>query len=739
MEDFRRGILLTFALSLTVLFLFFGPMLKDPNRVYFSANGDGLKSYVGAIYHLEHDTTLFRMNAMNYPYGEMAFFTDCQPMVTNSVKILSDFGIDFRPNIVGIINMFMLLSIVFGAIFICLIFLELRVAWWFAALASVGICMLSPQIGRLAGHFSLSHIMWLPMLIWLLMKFDQKKTYWISGAIGFVTFFAAGMHMYFFALFGFLFLFYWVHTLYTKQLEIKNIQWIIHLFVQLILPLILVQLIVGFNDTITDRTTHPWGFYNYRANPASVLLPIGKPYARFLSNFEIFRNVEWEALAYVGFISLIGFISGIVSLVRRAAKKQAWWKVSDNRLLAVFFWSSAASLLLSFSIPFNLGLQFLLDYLGPIQQLRALARFSWLFFYLINILVFYGIYKLLKRSWYMRTLAFLALGFLFYDGYLNVKVYAAIMNNRVAELEDKSNSTPENAWVGLIQTAEYQAVLPLPYFHVGSENVWVEPKCDILRQSFIVTLKTGLPSMGVMLSRTSLSQTYKSLAIASKPVSPFLILNDLPNKKPLLILVDNCNNLSESENNLVKHAKLVWQGPKFAFYRLPVAELDSISTKGEISFKNEMSVVYEGKSDSAQILYFNGFENNPAESTFHGSGAFSGEIKNWNRILEQKIRNGIPGDSCELLFWVKGYETDLMPRSIFEFVQKSGDETVDYKYDQFQHFYCSLNKNWMRIRIPFVLKSPSDFVTVAIRNGDLKHFRLFVDDVLIRRKSKQSR
>ncbi|MBL7966912.1 MAG: hypothetical protein JNK09_07910 [Prolixibacteraceae bacterium] len=733
MEDFRRGLLLTTLLSIALLFLFFGPLLKDPNHVYFSPSGDGLKSYTGAIYHLEHDTTMFRMNAMNYPYGEMAFFTDCQPMIVNPVKKLANIGLDFRLQIVGIINLFMLISIVLAAIFICLIFLELKVSWWFAAVASVGITLLSPQIGRLGGHFSLAHLMWLPMLVWLLMRFDKNKTYLLSGIIGLVTFFAAGMHMYFFALFGFLFLFYWAHCLLTSQMNFKNYKWALHLFIQLILPLILVQFIVGSNDTIADRTTHPWGFFNYKANPASVLLPIGKPYAKFLTEIKLFRNMEWEAFAYVGMVSLIGFIAGIFLMIRRVVDKQQWWKVSDYSLINVFFWSSVASLLLSFSIPFNLGLHFLLEYLGPIQQLRALSRFSWLFYYLINILVFYGIFKLMKQHWPMKIMAGLALIFLFYDGYLNVKVYAPMLNNRVPELEDVSNSSPENAWVSQIDVEKYQAVLPLPYFHVGSENVWREPKCDILRQSFIVSLKSGLPSMGVMLSRTSLSQTYKSLSLVSNPVSPFLILNDLPSQKPLLLMVENCNDLTPPEKNLVQHSSLVWQGPKFAFYQLPLANLNAVALDGEEAFRNEMNTVYEGRADSAKLLYFNGFENNPQKGAFQGVGAFSGEIKNWNRVLEEKIKNGLPGDTCEILFWVKGYETDLMPRSIFEFVQKNGEETVDYKYDQFQHFYCALKDGWMRIRIPFVLKSANDLVMLSIRNGDLKHFQLLVDDVIIRK------
>ena len=714
MEDFRKGILLTLILSFAVLLFFFGPLLKDPNHVYFSPNGDGLKSYVGAIYHLEHDTTLFRMNAMNYPYGEMAFFTDCQPMIVNPVKVLSNHGIDFRPYIVGIINMFMLLSIVLGALFICLIFLDLNVSWWFASLASVGIAMLSPQIGRLGGHFSLSHMMWLPMLIWLLMRFDKNKSYWISAGIGLLTFFAAGMHLYFFALFGFFFLFYWVYTLYAKNMDFRNYRWVLHLFIQLILPLILVQIIVGFNDTITDRTTHPWGFYNYRANPYSIFLPVGKSYAKFLMNFKAFQNIEWEALAYIGLVALIGFIAGIIRMVQRIGKKQSWWMVSDHNLITVFFWASVASLLLSFSIPFNMGLQFLLDYLGPIQQLRALSRFSWLFYYMINILVFYGLFKLMKRQKTMRVFAVFALAFLFYDGYLNVKVYAAIMNNRVAELDDKANSSPENAWVSLINKDQYQAILPLPFFHVGSENVWLEPKCDVLRQSFIVSLKSGLPSMGVMLSRTSLSETYKSLALVNIPVSPFMITKDLPNKKPLLVMVDNCNELSVPEKNLVQHSILVWKGPKFTFYQLPVAQLDTIAAQGEKTYTDEMKPMHEGTSDSTKVLFYNGFEKSLNKDSFYGAGAFSGDIMIWNHILDHKIRNGKPGDACEILFWVKGYETDLMPRTVFEFVQKNGDQTIDYKYDQFQHFYCSLKDGWMRIRIPFVLKSENDQVMVTI-------------------------
>ncbi|MBC8004030.1 MAG: hypothetical protein H7X84_01040 [Verrucomicrobia bacterium] len=734
MKDFKKGILLTLVLSFSMVYLFFGPLMKDPNHVYFSPHGDGLKSYAAAIYLVYHDSTLFRTNIQNYPYGEMAFFADCQPMISIPIKMMSNVGLDVRPYLIGITNLGMLLSIVVAAIFLYLLFAEFNVAWWFAAIASVGISMLSPQIGRLGGHFSLAHLMWLPMLMWLLLKFDRHKSLVFSVLIGLITFLAAGMHMYFFALFGFLFLFYWIYVLASGQMKVKDYRWVLHLFVQLIIPLILVQILTGFNDTVTDRTSHPWGLMTYRAHFATVFLPLGRPYAAILQAIGLKQDYEWEAFAFIGFVALIGFIAGVYQMIVRITKKQPWWKVSDNNILTAFFWASIASLLLSFSIPFNMGLAFILDYLGPIKQLRALARFSWLFFYVINVLVFMGIYRLMKRGPFLKVIAVASLAFLLYDGYLNIRVYAPKLNNRIPELEDTANTIPGNAWVALINPADYQAILPLPYFHIGSENVWLEPKCESLLQSVIVSIKSGLPSMGVTLSRTSISQSYKNLELISTPVAPYRVKSDLPNQKPLLVMVDNCNNLTTAERNMVKHSSPVWQGPKFAFYSLPVAMLDTIALKGQKAFEREMRPIYEGTADSMQVFFYNGFETAKTDQAFAGEGAFTAPIVNWSHPVEKKITNGLPGDSCELTFWIKDYETDLLARSVFEFVQKDGNEVKEYKYDQIQRYFVSFNNDWMRIRIPFVLKSANDLVLLAIRNEEMKDFQLVLDDLIIQKK-----
>jgi hypothetical protein len=75
MKNRLYGIGLALGLSLIFLVIFFGKIIRDPNNVYFSISGDGLKAYYVALYHVKHDTLDFRTSGMNYPFGEIIPFT----------------------------------------------------------------------------------------------------------------------------------------------------------------------------------------------------------------------------------------------------------------------------------------------------------------------------------------------------------------------------------------------------------------------------------------------------------------------------------------------------------------------------------------------------------------------------------------------------------------------------------------------------------------------------------------
>jgi hypothetical protein len=61
---------------------------------------------------------------------------------------------------------------------------------------------------------------------------------------------------------------------------------------------------------------------------------------------------------------------------------------------------------------------------------------------------------------------------------------------------------------------------------------------NIQKNRHIVSLKTGLPLTAVAMSRTSLSQTSKNIQLVLEPNEPLKILEEMPNKKPFLLMVE---------------------------------------------------------------------------------------------------------------------------------------------------------------------------------------------------------
>lgn len=742
MRNLPKGILLTIVLSAIVLFFFFGPILKNPNRVYFASGGDGFKSYYGSIYHLQVDSSYLKFEGMNYPYGESVFFTDNQPLLTNSVKWFSNNMIDIRSNMVGIINLSMILSILIAAIFLFLLFAELGTAWWYGALASVGICMLSPQIGRMSGHFSLAYLFWIPLMLYLIVRFSKKESWALSLLISFVGFLAASMQLYFLGFYGFLLIFYWLQARnwFKENMRVRLIA-LIHLFIQACLPFIFLEIIMILTDPVSDRTTHPYGFLIYLAHPVSVFLPSGAPYAFVPKFITVFKHLDWEALACIGVASLAGFVVGLISFLKKMFTGKAFWRVSDDPVLTAFFWASLLALLLSFGLPFKLGMEWLIDYIGPFRQLRALSRFSWLFFYVINVIVFYQLHRWFAESKgriVPLSIIFIAFSLLFIDGYYNMKGTASRLHNEMPAMDDVKNELPVNRWVSQIDASQFQAIIPIPYFHVGSENIWIEPKNNSLESTLIASLKTGLPTTAVMMGRTSISQTYRNYSLLMEPLQNYDILKDFRNKKDLLLLVMKGSELNSDEKRIVSASTFLTDNDQFELHRLTCDSLAQIPDQyrhqviggfdaGKLMKKNNLVV-----SDTISFLYCQGY-NDEVNAAFDGKGAHTLIGKDWNTLFEQKLFRAKKGDDYLVSFWLKNYKTDGYPRFKIENTQTDESGKV---LDSFHSFITSYIKaidgDWALFEIPVDVKADDVLLKVNVQNTVLRKTNYVIDELLIR-------
>ena len=148
----NRGAISVVLLSACMVIWSHFTLLTDPNNFFLRDSGDGFKNYFTVIYHVKHDSTYSHFEGMNYPYGEQVVFTDNQPLVSNTIKFISQNIVDISDHTVGILNYLMLISIVLSCFFLYQIFRKFQIPDIWAVLFAAGIGFMAPQIHRMTGH-----------------------------------------------------------------------------------------------------------------------------------------------------------------------------------------------------------------------------------------------------------------------------------------------------------------------------------------------------------------------------------------------------------------------------------------------------------------------------------------------------------------------------------------------------------------------------------------------------------
>ncbi len=728
------GLAVTVIIGILLMFYFFETPIKSPGQTFFATGGDGLKDYYTTSYYIKYDTSYTHSMVMNYPHGEHIMFTGSQPSHSMLLKLVNDYITDIGDYTVGVMNIAMLISVVAGMVFICLLLIHFRLNYLYSALVSAGIAFLSPQLARMGGHFSLSYVFVIPAILYLIAIFHHRAAVWKSILLGVFMLWAIGVHVYMLGFYSFIVVSYWIYIFASQRTDLTTSKCILHFSLQFLLPLILFLLFSVITDTVADRTAYPWGFLYYKAYPESVLLPIDMPYGAFLSRFSDFSHIDWEGRAFVGMAAATGFLIMLVLFFVRLIKKQyipAFKPAGDNLILNIFFWTSVLALLYSFGIPFIFGLEGLVEYIGPLRQMRGIARFSWLFFYVINIYVFWKIWHLkeyLHRYLWM-VLVVAAIGALWTDAFYNADYWSRRVNNEL----------PESRWACDLKTGEFQAILPIPYYHVGSENIWIEPRGGIDMYASIVSWKTGLPSMGVLLSRTSLSQTIGNCELIWEAYRKPAVLELMDRGKDILIVALNDEPIPPPQKQLLELSEKLRDEGRFSLLRLNPDTLDSYYEK---LYKKEYSAFGE-----KELFMHNGYYYGSAIPDFSvldfpdygqdifyitpGSKTMSFGSREY--FIDQPIPATEPEREYVLSFWIEGVHTDLFLRSqmIIELKDKYGS-VYDYTLtDLFRHVVTT-DGNWALIEKTIHVQNPGDRIQCLLRNSLLKNKSFTFDHVIIR-------
>jgi hypothetical protein len=545
----RPADFLAILLPIAWLMVFHAHILLNPGRQMLQSDGgDGIKNYFTLAWFVEHNESWTQFEGMHYPYGDLVVFTDNHPALGWTLKAIGVQG----DNVVAVLNFIMLFSLVIACFFLYDSLKLLGVAPYLAGIGALLIAVSMPQWGRMAGHYSLSHLFMLPISCWLLLKYIKgcRGKWWILASV-----FTATLWFFTHPYIGLMAsalamgvqLFIWIKDR-GKKIGIR----LLHFVLQAILPIALFQGFVLMTDTHFDRPTDPAGFWEFMGHLESIFLPTHGPLAKHFYELFTLNAIEWETWAYLGVGSLL-LIPLVV--VWHFKEKKRWTDFFKSDPSQILLWASCLLLLFSLGWIF-IWFPHLAEWLSPVKNFRVLARFAWPFVLIFNLVIFgkaLSNWKAASGYYRIAVLLIIVAGFVeaadWHSGLLND---SQLTKNYFSESE-------RDAYQNMIDCAEREgcaAIFSLPLFHVGSETFDTHTSDGLVVESMKVSYFTGLPLVSSMMSRTSVSETINILQLNAPYNYSHPIENLVDTSKPLLV-VASLETMDERERALLSNAEIL--------------------------------------------------------------------------------------------------------------------------------------------------------------------------------------
>ncbi|WP_460622280.1 hypothetical protein [Hymenobacter tenuis] len=525
---------------------------------------DGSKNYFTFIAYVQQPWSygLGMFGMMNYPYGDYIFYTDNTPLLAVPVRLWSHYIFDVTPYALDIYHALLLAGFLLSTALLTDILRRLLRHWGLVIIFAVVLPWLNPQTGRLFnGHFNLAYsfvpllAIWGLLVLYTRIKNGQAVRSWLIGLI--ISFALTGLlHLYYLPLLALTtggFFAWWLLSQGQWRFSLAGIGMLLTL-----LPTGLCFGIIRLVD----------GYYRLRSAGASgfnsppwklQLSALIRSYSYDRTHFWLEPQAQptYESVAYLGAFALFGLtLAGGAWLVRRQAVQQmmaAWRPSLQRQFLGFLLGAALIGLAISIGTTYEVfdgqyvfhnyfsAFYYLQKITDAVTQFRTVARFSWPFFWAVNFLVLVGLDFWLSYSrWRGRWIVAILLVFLAWlDTRDTLKFYrGSLVANPLTDIRRTENI---NQLLFSAETTDYQAILPIPFFHVGSEDMelTVDDHNPHSLQCYQLSLRTNLPLMASKMSRTPPEQMkqLRSLFDPSGP-SPELLGRLRKVGKPILVFFD---------------------------------------------------------------------------------------------------------------------------------------------------------------------------------------------------------
>lgn len=737
---FRRpvlGALLVGLLAAGILARLFSGMLRYPSA-YLSATGDGLKNYYVVAYYARYDHGLL-FTGMNYPRGEHVNYPDMQPLLALPLAWLRDLGLPWASaHSVGFINLGMLLALGATAVVLYLLLRRLPLPGWYAGLAALLITFLAPQVLRFQAHMSLSYACIMPVQWYCLVRMQAAPRRWgWPVALGLFNLTVGLLAAYHLGI-GSLWLLAFVPVLGWQQGWRRSAPLLLRVVATALVPMLVFWAGLKLTDPITDRPPNPWGLFVARSSFTGVFSPYDSPLREAWRYFFPSTDPSWEGAAYVGLVGVLVLLFSAVLAGRYLGRGQ-WRRVVRPVLpapLRTGLW--AATLLLLFAMAYPFYLPALRDYvwlLGPLKQFRALGRFAWPFYYVFATYAAYYVYRLWRYLRQRRAAAF-AWGWLApllllwgLEAWWHVQPVAAAEEASPAAqafIGEEGNFRHLLGWTKY-SPESFQAIIPLPYFCIGTDKIAIEGGDATRYQAYKASLNLHLPLLTMLMSRSSVHETLGLVQLLSSPLVPKSLLPKLPSAKPILLVVA-AGPLTPAEQRLVSHGQLIKATPEVSLYELPVAALAATSLAAE---RARAAALLPGLTPTNGLYSSTGrgalhlaFDRSPDRRGRLGPGAFYEPRETFSTLYDGPLPTPADTGRYEASVWVNattGYGLGNMQVKLYQQGQQLDHQVADTRIS------TEVLGDWVRVAVVFRRPPAADRLEILYDGHDL-----LADDLLVR-------
>jgi hypothetical protein len=593
LKQYKIGWILLFIQAILCI-IAFNKFWINPSDFMFMGVYDGIKNYFTFQSYISQspESGMSLVTGHAYPYGDYLFYADLTPSIAVPLRLFSVYIYDISPHAIPIFNFIIIFLHFISVLFVYKILKNFVQTPWILWLLSISLSWVHPQFFRMMnGHFNLSISLFILLTILSLIHIykgyqNAPEQYFSSNkkrvvGLFFLLYVASFTHLYYLPILGvsigsFAFFYFLQLKIYNQESWKNSLRPLLLLSFICFLGLVAVLGTIQLVDTYYDLRSVGNAAYgaNYWKMSLSSLITARKfNYIGYLFSYS--GQIKYESNLYMGAFFLYSLTLLLVLSFNKGENYLSLKKaLSQQPILILFLLVGFVGLFISMgdvylmsdgSYQFNNYLNpffYLRVFASQVEQFRCLARFFWPTFWLFSFLMAY-IVDYYWRNHKNKAVRFFFGAFVLFS-VVDAKDAIQMQNRTYSENAFNSQRTTCNKQLFKdINTDNYQALLPLPYFNVGSE-VWglvIDGGRLYNRMIFGTSLCTNLPMMSIQSSRLPVQHTKDFFSIFLKQ-RPNKSLVEKLNEKPILVLYhkefhEKTENFSDFSYTKIKPGKTV--------------------------------------------------------------------------------------------------------------------------------------------------------------------------------------